>query len=327
MRKEGILIRGPATPRAGGSTLRSVALALAIVLALMVPTVGATHWTVHEQGIGRGPGDTREDDGAVFRDAASPADGRVNRVVAPGRTPGDGSLFLDAFLGARIGTRDAGFDLFLGHLAGDVLGRPNVLLPAPGGREAFAGHHTSAWYGWWMDGNGDGIIDDVHDAACGTAACPGDEFRWRGIASGNAAGMVTLVTPAAGSGPWSSGPGPGATSDMTDWTSRSNAEQSWRGAFTASGVDAGLLSTVQTFTLAGARADPSSALGYDLEDPDALWDVDRYESLSADAEALWASAMTGGLAPTTRISTESAPRHPDPVWVSPTWAGEALSLP
>ncbi len=255
-----------------------------VLAALLVPTAAANHWLVYYSGIDERAGATREDDGEVFNVPGSPFDGRVNRVVYPGNIAGDGSLFLDARVTSWIGRdrTDEGTEFYDAGVFATALGREDVLLPGI--------HHTAAWYGWWNDLDADSRIDDVHDASCGIGTpCPDDEFLWRGIASGSTVSIHQFSYPFGILGVRSAGPEHPSSQDFSDRTSPANGEQGWVGAFTTS-VDANFLLSITTFVLAGAPTAVGSRIGYDLDDAGALYDVDRYASLSPDVEALWFTA-------------------------------------
>ncbi len=266
--------------------MRHPFVAIIVGLLLLAPTATAIHWTAHEQGIGRAPAETREDDGEIFESPGHPAHGVVNQVTALARTPGDGGLFLDARLAWHAGLIGSGFDLNPGWFVDGMAPGASVLLPTA----APPFYHLSAYYGWWNDFDGDGVIDDVHDAACGGPSCGADEFVWRGLASGESVGMVAMMSPAhyfvTATGNTSSTL---LTETVEDHTARSNAEQVWEGAYYYNGPDSGLLTTIRTLTLAGARKSVGSAVGYDIHDPDALRDVDRYTAVDPTVGVLWDS--------------------------------------
>ncbi len=267
---------------------------LALVVALAAPAA-ATHWSFYYEGLQDDVGETREDDGAVMSVPGSALDGRANRVVPAGREPGDGSLFLDMRLGNYGGTSST--DLFApgpvvypGFAGEAAIGRSDLLLPG--------GHHYSAWYGHWQDGNLNGAIDDVHDDACG-GPCPADEFIWRGIGSGaTAVGIQTYTVPqyksSAGTGisfsAWGNESRP-IPNPLIDRTSRQNGEQGWVGTWVRTTYDAPLLYHLQTLAIAGAQPVVGGEFTYDLNDPAALIDVDRYEAVSPELESLWTAAL------------------------------------
>ncbi len=255
---------------------------------LATPAASATHWTLYSAGFDDAGATTSEDDGREINAPGNVLHGRINKVVAPGRQIGDGGLFLDA----RV-ANGPGLAIYAGSLLGEGSDR---LLPGT--------HELAAWYGHWTDLDSDGVIGDVHDAECGIQVCITDEFVWRGIGSG-----ATDVTAASYEFPGASGtsiggsrilepgnelagygaPGHYRTGALQDRTSRVNAEQAWIGR-TQVGLDHGLLATVQMIVIAGAQRAVGGQLAYDFDDPNALYDVDVYEAISGDAEALYASA-------------------------------------
>ncbi len=263
-----------------------------LVLILAGSTATATHWTAGENGIGPAHGATAEPDQAVFRLSGHELDGMANAVTHPGRSAGDGGLFLDATLAARFGIIDVPFARALG----DFTARPTMLVPAQ--------NHAEAWYGEWNDLDRDGIIDDVHD----TSAAPGDEFVWHGAGDGNpGVAVVMFMTPPIPSNGGvtvdASGLRAGgvllsgatnqtrtSTHQFQDLTARTRAEQSWNGP-TITSLDASFLTSIQTVTVAGAPAAPGTPLGWSVRDPAALRDVDRYESVSPEVASLWGSAI------------------------------------
>ncbi len=267
-----------------------IVVALALV-ATGVPVASATHWSIHGLGVGRSAGVTFEDDNERISAPGNVFDGRDNRVVYPGRSLGDGSLFLDARLGNSAGFQylDAvGPDVPSGYASSAVTGRSDLILPGA--------HHVSAWYGWWSDRDDDGVILDEHDGTCG--ACAVDEFVWRGKGSDESVAMHYYVLPRHQPTYWTSAYGDPrevdglyGDGDMVDRTGRSEAEQAWVGRSVTVTTDAGLLSTIRVITLAGAGTALASPLGYDLDDPLALLDVDRYEALDPEVAALWTSAF------------------------------------
>ncbi len=287
----------PSTTRRvpSGRPLGRVAAVL-VVLLLMVPAVAtsaqASHWLLYSEGVEESVGATQEDDQAVIHAPGNPLHGRVNRVTAPGGEPGDGGLFLDARVGVDT-------------LAGPVV-YPGFLLAGPLGRTDFTppgSRDVSAWYGWWNDLDGDGAIDDLHDAGCGGAGCGSDEFRWRGLASGESVAVTYFGIP--GGNPdqdltialtdltWfhamvdaAGNPRSFSRIELDDGTAPGNPEQAWTGATDVT-ADGGLLTTTQMLVLAGAPTAIGDPTGYDMDAPGALYDVDRFEAVSPDVEALW----------------------------------------
>ncbi len=262
-------------------TIRSVLIILA-AFALAAPAASAAHLTLYHAGIDRAAGETREDDGHVLSESGNPLDGQSNRIVRAG-TPGDGGLFLDA----RVTTRFPGIGHATPQLYGDsylreAVGRDDMIFP---GDTA-----VMAWYGFWRDIDGDGAIDDVHDASCGATVCGDDEFAWRGLARDEVLNVVHYSVPEQFAFFYSEGNRSRFSMRvLEDSTALSQPEQSWtvqRGyAF-----DGPLIMTVQTVTIADAKRAAGSVLAYDFDDPNALIDVDRYESMNADVEALYISA-------------------------------------
>ncbi len=255
---------------------------LLIALAVATPSVMATHWTLSEAGVGESYAVSTEDDAQVVGLAASDLYGVANRVVDIGRVVGDGGRFLDARMGLRLGPRanDPGFDVYGTPLAAEAAGRSDLLVPGP--------HHVSAWYGYWRDSNDDGRIDDVHDAM----GDPTDEFVWRGIGSGD---LGTSL------GAYSVG-GSTATPEKNTWwdrdtmldrTGHTNTHQEWVGAYDDT-YDSPLIASRYTVVVADARPALNGAFPDDLLDPNALIDVDRYDSLSPDVESMWRSAQASG---------------------------------
>ncbi len=267
---------------------------ITILLSATAPGVAASHWTLYYSDVERSVGATYEDDNAVLRASGNPFDGRTNRVVAPGSQVGGGGLFLDMRVGSWVGTPLGGTVLsgtavFSDFLTSGVLNRNNVLLPGD--------THWSAWFGWWQDANQDKIIDDVHDGNCGASLCANDEFEWRGVGSGEpGVGMLAWMVPSYSS-PAATGISFHAMGNQSrslpntfvDETARTRAEQGWVNYWIRSSYDAGFFTTVQTLNIAGGRPVVDGGFGYDLDDPNALVDVDRYESLSPDVESLFAS--------------------------------------
>ncbi len=262
----------------------STTLVVSFLLAFGAPLAAASHWTLHEVGLGAPLSATGEDDGEVVRQPDNQLDGLVNRVVASGARPGDGSLFLDAVLGNAVASFDAYPDRFVAE--------PGVFstLLLPG---ALRG---SAWYGEWRDLDGDGVIDDVHDAACAGSACPIDEFAWRGLASNEQISMTGALLPNSAGTPEFYGGGLAdsryyETYPFADGTARDRPNQEWTSAKTFLSGDGGFLATVQTFVIASDKKSAGGVLGYDADDPSTRYDVDTYEALSPDVAPLWGSAV------------------------------------
>ncbi len=273
-----------------------------VLIASGVPAVSATHWTLHDGAVDDTARRTLEPDDAVLRIPGNLLDGQVNRVVETGRDPGSGTLFLDARMGNRVGADGpgSGSDVLPPFATADTAGRSDLLLPGL--------LHVGAWYGWWRDTDTNGVIDDVHDRACDGSPCGGDEFTWKGLGSGTPVSIIHYVLPAPrvaiyGAGNATNLDGYANHGELLDRTNAGETEQAWVGERSTPSVDGGLLATVQTFTLAGAKRAIGTPLGYDPDDPAALVDVDRYEAVSPDLESLYASALRFGQAPDTGGAT------------------------
>ncbi len=290
----------PVHLQSGGLSLRTATIVLIIaLLATAAPLAAASHWSLYREAGDNHVATTLEDDGGMIRASGNPLDGRVNRVVAPGGSPGDGSLFLDARMATRIGsgTADIGFDVH-SSLAADVAGRSDLLLPGE--------QHLAAWYGQWNDFSNDGIIDDLHDGACDGAPCPEDEFIWRGVGSGVHGATVTgyiVPVPSGGAAILSTNDflrppyvaaytnGSRITPvELDDGTGRTNAEQGWTGAFSYT-ADGGFLTEISSLVLANAPPVTGGTIGYAIDDPAALYDVDNYEAVSPEVGALFLSTV------------------------------------
>ncbi len=260
-------------------------LALPIILffVLLLPAASANHWVLYyEAGVDH-VARTQEDDGAVVHAPGTPLDGRVNRVVHAGARPGDGTLFLDATIGQNIGYRSSvqATTVYTGMFTGLLLDRPDILLPGD--------HEISAWYGWWLDADDDHVIFDVHDAACGVSTCTTDEFVWRGRSTGEDAIAVISYNLEVYTDPQDLG-----HSALTDHTD-SVDEQGWSGV-TRLTTDDGFIESGHSFVLADAPVAVGSSLGYDIDHPGVLYDVDRHESLNADIESLYRSSQENAFA-------------------------------
>lgn len=257
---------------------------LLVAASVLAPFTTASHSTIHDNAANDEYRRTLEDDGAVMRASGTPLDGYGNKVVYPGHEPGDGTLFLDSRLASRIGVdfMDEFPLLFSRTVTEPAFGRSDVLLPG-------YPHVAFAWYGQWNDIDQDGMIDDVHDAD-GAAS---DEFRWRGLASGEEVAMVQYLLPRTGNGGFSimADPSKHDTDVFDDHTATEHAEQYWHGPVTYA-TDGSLLTGMQTLVVAGAQAVIGRSIAYDLDDPAALIDVDRYEALSPEFGALVSSAYT-----------------------------------
>ncbi len=285
---------GPRVAARPGPTVIAVAWITILLTSALVPGVAANHWTLYAYGVDDSAGATLEDDGAVSHAPGSPLHGLVNRVVNETETAGSGGLFFDVVMGQG----SSAFAVH-GHAAKTlVFGRADVLLPTP--------VQMSAWYGWWNDLNGDGTVDDAHDAE----GAGDDEFTWRGHGSGSAdlairtwmipedakggltAGAVYDLQPPAVSGFEA---GPQTHNDPMEWTdntARDRAEQEWRGP-SVTRLDSNLLTRIQFVTVAGAPRSIGSPLQYDVSAPAARIDVDDHTAVSPEAESLYiASART-----------------------------------
>ncbi len=246
----------------------------------VIPPAAASHGLVHDSAVDDSARRTAEPDNEVLRCTGCALDGRANRVTAPGRSPGDGSLFLDMRLGSRVGPETGpGFDVYAGSVLSPVTDGRALLLPGV--------IHATAWYGQWQDLDGDGIIDDIHDSDVAGAA---DEFRWRGVATGEAVAMTYYVNPY----PFFVVHGAGYSRSldeniMDDHTGLSNPAQEWSDKYAAAHVDGGFLGDIQVLTVAGAPRITGGPLDYDVDHPDALVDVDAYEAVSPEIGALWLS--------------------------------------
>ncbi len=267
------------------------ALVLAAMLVAPALVVQASPNTLYYAGLDDSWGRTLEDDQAVVHEPGSALHGTANKVFFPGTQPGDGGRFLDA----RVSQSAANTNIFAGQLAGDVTGRPDLVFPGS--------VSATAWYGQWSDKNSDNVIDDVHDSLND----PADEFVWRGLSSGTNLAMALYVTPTTDG--WITPPGCNCarlyalgdpTNDVTasykDYTNTD--EQSWletgsgTWAVTPGMEDASLLYTMQHVTLAEAVVVKGAKLKYDLADPGALVDVDRYTGFNPDVENLYRSVMS-----------------------------------
>lgn len=274
-------------PTSGARAL-SLALALAF-LTSAAPSVLASHLTVDRMVFNDGVA-TREDDGLTFSSTGHIFDGIVNKVTFGG-TPGDGGMFLDARLSNTLapGPAQDGFALYPGSYFAPATGRADLLMPGQ--------YTSSAWYGQWNDLDQDGIIDDVHDAL----AAGDDEFAWRGLGSGETSvTIVDFVVPLSWEGGlFSYGPKIRGTyaaqynrgSEMLDRTAHENPEQEWVSRTKWANADGGFLMSIQHLTVAGAAAAAAIEEEYDIFDPAALVDVDRYTGLGPDVESLYLAAI------------------------------------
>ncbi len=267
-----------------------------------------------------------EDDGAVARAAGHVLDGMENRVVAPGAIIGDGSLFLDVRLRDSVSAlfTFATVDVPVGMIVGTQVGRPDLLT---------TGYQIAdAWYGWWYDFDNDGTIDDIHDGACGSSPCGGDEFAWRGLASGESLTVTTSYLPS--TSPLIA-PEPNysnhAWSRMNDQTApRHNPHQTWKSSAHFSYTES-FLTTLTVVAFANAREVLNGADGFplDLKDPNALHDVDVHEALSPEVESLYWSTVraVNDTVGTLLDPIGFFPSNPYPVRPPPVDAPETPPLP
>ncbi len=262
-------------------------------------------------------GVTYEDDGAFVNYPTNPLHDTANKVVAVGREPGDGSLFLDAFLNQQRGV-EGPYSPFYAPYAG------NRMMP---GYQVHA-----ARFGWWSDLDTDGVIDDNHDASGSVV----DEFKWKGSGSGDTSQLLGWAVPSNtywgsvgfatrfwatcpadaafpaldylidGTPPTESvkreyncaaslfganhdGSYGGLDTRFTDRTAHSNGHQSyvadngWETPYT----DDGLL--VTTYTVVVAQPGRTLEGDWDISVPAALVDVDEYESVDPSLESLYLS--------------------------------------
>ncbi len=244
---------------------------------LLTPSVAANHWMLYSSGASDYVGRTLEDDFAIINEPESPFHELANKVVEPGTRPGDGSLFLDMRVGWDPAQLAATTTIHAGMVTSPLLDRDDLLIP---------GLSTiNAWYGWWLDTNDDGIITDIHDKACSGASCAEDEFRWRGFSSGHSLAMTHYDVEhfRVSTDVW--------TNALNDRT-LDQAEQSWGGARTTSSMyGPGFLYSTYHLVVAGARPATGTAIGIDLATPGALWDVDRFNAITPEIEAVYHDAF------------------------------------
>ncbi len=242
------------------------ALSILLLAAFLAPAASAGHWTLYYVGVDESAGETMEPDGAAIDAPWHLLHGQTNRVTLPGNVPGDGARFLDARLGVNAGGNALYPDVFFESL----LGRRDLLL-----RES----DVSAWYGEWLDVNQDGRIDDLEGAAC-PSACPGDEFAWRGAVSSHSDNVYMTVL--VGEHVKNTQGSPARSFELADGTLTG---EGWHAPGPAY-ADTAFLTTTQTFTIAGATRALGGAYRYVLDEPEALWDVDRYVAINPDVESL-----------------------------------------
>ncbi len=312
----------PHRPRPSRVALRSFSvICVALLVATTVlPSVLAAHGS--EVPLTPGTTATLEDDGAIVNAPGHVFHGRENRVVPAGRTMGDGSLFLDARLHESVSGIVAGAEVPLGLIVGGALGRPNLVFPGE--------QQVDAWYGWWNDLNDDGVIDDVHDGVCGASSCPEDEFKWRGIASGEALTMTVSYIP--GNTSISGAPDVAYHSwaRMKDETIKSGAHQTWtsnvRTAYSESLIST---KTVVAYTNAREVTGSYGRYPFDLTDGNALVDVDVHDALSPDVESLWWASLIAvkQIDEASRDPVSLLPANPYPVRPPPVDAPARPELP
>ncbi len=274
-------------------SMRRLAGAL-ILMTLTAGVASAGPNALYYAGVDDSWGRTLEDDQAVVNAPLTPLHGITNRVVESGTTQGDGGRFLDARVAQRIGDTS----IFAGQLADTATSRPNVIFPGA--------VHAVAWYGAWSDINDDGVIDDIQDSA----DAPGDEFVWRGRSSSADVPMDLYVHPLINGSVYA---GFGSTSvnalrlyglgeghryysetylDRTD-TDEQHYFQSGSSTWAVTpGMEDSFLAPMTHVTVADAIQVQGGELRRDPNDPNARVDVDRYQSLSPDAELLYISTMT-----------------------------------
>ncbi len=265
-----------------------------LALILVLPAVAtASHWTVHDELGDDSFRRTGEDDAQVIRAAGNPADGMENKVTLAGGSPGDGGLFLDTRVVNHYGSSaETGVAFSASAFAPDLFGRDDVLTPGM--------HHASAYYGHWNDFNDDGVIDDMHDAACGSVACGGDEFIWRGLGSGD--GNVVLAFFTIPDYRYNMrGAGNSSTSTfvdniMLDRTALDRPVQEWIRSRSDIVADGNLLATFQTLTIAGAPPETGAYHRFVLNHPDGLYDVDTYEAVNPELASLFSSTLSTAFA-------------------------------
>ncbi len=271
--------------REDGSRRVLAAGAALVVLVLLVSSPAyAGHALEQELGLSNSYATPTEDDGAVVHAPRNLFDGVANRVVKPGRLPGDGARFLDARVGSGLNDATTHGDA--------VYGEFGVNAPIPGARP------ITAWYGEWSDHDSDGVIDDLAEKACGASPCAGDEFRWRGAVNGNVLAMTAWEIPHPTCYFGAFGFSADITSPlareyhrkraMVDMTQAEHPRWSTLDEF-CSGADSGLLFTTYIVVVADAPPAGGTPFGFDLNDPEALIDVDEETSMDPDLESLYAS--------------------------------------
>ncbi len=308
-----------------GRTVALVTVALFIATALL-PMAQASHLTLYHtrladgSSVDQGIGFTTEDDGRVASQPGGKLDGMTNRVIhnLAGEI-GDGQLFLDTqyYEGIPAGATSPYTTVF-----------DNVFGPIEDGREMIRPGTQGAffsWFGLWQDTSGEGRIDDYHDGVHVNQQqypCPPlvpnceakDEFLWKGAGSGASTSMALYVIPTtlgmgnSGAGPatqrittgcattcfsaWHNGTVAQPNAEFDDRTELTEEQQGW---YVGLGwdtfwTDESYLTSIQTITLADAARTNAPETIFDIKDPNAFIDVDRYESFNPAIESLWLSA-------------------------------------
>ncbi len=299
-----------------------IVLILTMAAVLIAPSAMAVHFTVTRadrdaRDLG-GPGalwhgmSRWNDDGSDVMPAGAVGGGLDERLHVIGGTPGDGNtLVFDSRYLPMAGVLGAPTDEFTG-----LVSEGNRIMPGLGS--------FFAWYGIWNDLTGDGIIDDYKaDDFANTAR---DEFFWHGIADGNEGlnmlawaypsnpdvGCSTPVAPIntcrdvdsfaepnAGLRTLGALENPGRSRADFAFADRTNVESDelWLAGngFMTTFIDDGLIMTTTVMSIANAQPLAGSAAGFDLDPanpaPDMLRDIDSFESVSPELEALYLSAV------------------------------------
>ncbi len=302
-----------------------MALALAAVAMLVAPTAMAGHYTLvrADRDAGGALGfmasvSEWNDDGSDSMPSGAVGAGLSERLTVPSGTPGDGaSIVLDSrYVHAGV---NSNFDPnFYGRA---VFGDAPRIYPGIGS--------FMAWYGVWNDLDNDGVIDEYQR----NLANPADEFSWHGAANGNQGiNMLSWMHPSnsdvscrppvapvnacrddlndeppqAGLHTLGALDDPASQTPDFAYTDRTNGEapgdeawlsgNGWMSAFT----DESFVMTTWVLTSANPNAAAGSATRYDIDPAnpgnDQLRDIDRYESLSAEVEALYLAAAPAGRA-------------------------------
>ncbi len=288
---------------------RRLIISAAIVAALLlVPGMAtASHNDLYYTEIGSqgradpGFGRTTEPDSATARTPGTPElDGLESRNSFPGAPPGSGGLFLDARIGHRATATSAGMNMvYTEAFAADITGRSDIIIPGP--------HATAAWYGWWQDLNGDGVIDDYPEED----GSGDDEFKWRGRASGEEIPMLHYVYPRTQNRVLAMN-NIGLFGTAVDTYSKENFEdftntdhRAWiatggasGGSWSVNGPYDSLLVTMTHVTVANPGLNGPN-FGLDFNAPGTLVDVDVYRAVSPEVGDLYVSVMQAA-APTIR---------------------------